>query len=457
MPFHILLQNVPPFILVSISKKQIMKANKILYTSCLALISLHFTACKKDYGNLNSPTIEEFLANPTKAQLNNLVSGTESAMRINVGLYLDDVGVIGREMYRFSTGDPRYTTDLLGASEAHLENSGFYITNTWASRYRVVKNCNVLIEAAAASGFVTDAEKKGYSGFAKTIKAYQLLMNLNLTNTNGIRVDVSNPDQLGPYESPDVALASIAELLDEGKADLSGAQISFPLSSGFAGLNDAAGLTKVNRALAARVAVYREDWSAALAALSESFLDVNGNFGAGVYHAFGTGAGDQINPAFFPRNQNGDVRLAHPGFSTDIEANDDRINKTALRDAAAFYQGLSSNRDVWVYQSSTAPIPIIRNEELILIYAEAKIQSDDLAEGEDALNVIRNAHNVGDYSGASTKDALITEMLNQRRFSLFYEGHRWVDLRRYNRLGELPVDRPDDDVWTEFPLPITEQ
>jgi len=47
-------------------------------------------------------------------------------------------------------------------------------------------------------------------------------------------------------------------------------------------------------------------------------------------------------------------------------------------------------------------------------------------------------------------------MLNQRRYSLFGEGHRWIDMRRYNRLNTLPIDRPGDDVWEEFPIPATE-
>ena len=145
----------------------------ILFIIAIVLFS---SACKKDFGNLNSPTEEEFLRNPTKDQLNNLVTGIESAMRNNIGLYLDDVGVIGREMYRFSTGDPRYTTDLLGASDAQLTNTGFYLTNTWASRYRVVRNCNLLIGAADKSTFVTEGESKGYAGFAKTMMAYQRLL-----------------------------------------------------------------------------------------------------------------------------------------------------------------------------------------------------------------------------------------------------------------------------------------
>jgi len=110
-----------------------------------------------------------------------------------------------------------------------------------------------------------------------------------------------------------------------------------------------------------------------------------------------------------------------------------------------------------LYTSSTAPIAIIRNEELILIYAEANIQLNNLTNGLNAINIIRNGHGLPNYSGAVTQSALITEMLNQRRYSLFFEGHRWIDLRRYNLLSTLPIDRPGDKVWTEFPLPVTEQ
>jgi hypothetical protein len=133
------------------------------------------------------------------------------------------------------------------------------------------------------------------------------------------------------------------------------------------------------------------------------------------------------------------------------------ISKATLRTTPASLSDLSSDRDVWVYTSSTAPIAIIRNEELILIYAEANIQLNNLTEAAKAINVIRNGHGLADYSGASTQPALITEMLNQKRYSLFFEGHRWIDLRRYHLLGTLPIDRPDDDVWTKFPLPVTEQ
>jgi len=432
-----------------------MKRSKYISLIIATVMTIFLYSCKKDYGNLNSPTVEEFLDNATPTDLNILVSGTESGMRNSMGLYLDDVSTIGREGYRFSGSEPRYLSDLLGANDAELSSSNFYITNTWAARYRAVKNCNVLIQAANNSKLISAAEKNGYIGFARTVKAYQLLLNLNLTYSNGIRVNVSDPDNLGGFVSYDEGLSAIASLLDSAKTDFGGASVTFPLA-GFAGLDDAAGLLKVNRAIAARVAAYRSQWADVLTDLNESFFDLAGDFYLGVYHAFGTGSGDQINPLFIPQNNNGEIRLAHPSFAADIAANDDRIAKATLRQSVASLSGLSSDRDVWIYTSSTAPMPFIRNEELILLYAEAKIQTNSLPDAIVALNVIRDGHNLIPYAGAVTQPALITEMLNQKRYSLFYEGHRWIDLRRYDRLNELPIDRTGDDIWDEFPLPVTE-
>ena len=249
-----------------------MQKNIKIHSILFLAIILFFTACKKDYGNLNNATIEDFLKNASQSELNNLVSGTESGMRNSLNFYLDDVSIIGREIYRFSGSEPRYVLDLLGAKGATLGGSNFYITFPWAAKYRVVKNCNTLIQAATNSTLITDAQKKGYTGFARTIKAYQLLLNLNLTDSNGIRIDVTDPNHLGPLVNYTNALAAITLLLDSAKTDLSTATISFPLA-GFVSFSDAAGLTKFNRALAARVSVYQQNWQVALDDLNASFLD----------------------------------------------------------------------------------------------------------------------------------------------------------------------------------------
>src|SRR6476660_630911 len=203
-----------------------MKRSINIYIPLLLLVAAALPSCKKEYPNLNGPTVEEYAKNASKDQLNGLVAGSLSGMRINDGIYLDAVGIIGREMYRFSNADPRYVSELLGSGSTTLNNTGFYITNPWASRYRVVKNCNALIEAATNATSITDEERKGYTGFAKTLKAYELLLNLNLTYTNGIRVDVADPNNLGPILTYDESISGIASLLDEAKTDLGGATVA---------------------------------------------------------------------------------------------------------------------------------------------------------------------------------------------------------------------------------------
>jgi hypothetical protein len=177
----------------------------------------------------------------------------------------------------------------------------------------------------------------------------------------------------------------------------------------------------------------------------------------GAFHLFSEAGNDQLNPMFFPLQSNGETRVAQPNFITEADAGDDRLSKVVLRPSAAFQDGLQSNYDVWVYTSNTTPIPIIRNEELILLYAEVKAQLGATTEAVNAINKIRtSAGGLSNYSGATDKTSLITEILKQRRYSLYGEGHRWIDLRRYNLLAQLPIDRAGDDVWVQFPVPATE-
>lgn len=433
---------------------------KYLSIIAIALLLLVINACQKgEINSLNTPVVTGITTDPSKSDLFNLVTGAESGMRNSLSFYLDGTGIIGREIYRFSGAEPRYTTDLLGGGTKVLDNNTFYLTNPWSARYQVARQCFILLDAIGntRTEVASDVQKKAFTGFAKTLIGYQLLLNLNMTNTNGVRIPVANGATLGPVITNTAqVLDSILKFLNDGKADLTGSEVIFPLSDGFLGFKTAAGLLKFNRAIAARVYTYRQQWSNALSALNESFFDLNGALNNGIYHYFSTNGGDLANTMYLPPNGNGEIRVSHPSFATNIKPGDDRINKTALRNDPASQGGLTGNRDVIVWSSLNAPISIIRNEELILIYAEAKIQTNAIPDALVALNRIRTAHNLAPYIGPPDQDALINELLYNRRYSLFMEGHRWVDLRRYNRLNTLPKDRVDDDVWTQYPLPQSE-
>ena len=303
---------------------------------------------------------------------------------------------------------------------------------------------------------LTDDERRAGIAYAKTVQAHELLMVLNLQYDNGIRVDVSNPDNLGPYLSKDESLNAIQVLLNEANNDLKGNPATFPFSTTLYS-NIASEFSKFNRALAARVAVYREDWAQANTALTESFLSLTGDLTDGVYYLFSTAGGDLLNSVFFPLNSaQGETRVAHPKFVSEADAGDTRLSKAPQRTSIAKLDNLESNYDFFVYKSNVDPIPIIRNEELVLLYAEVQAQLGNTTNATTAINRVRTAASVGNYSGATDLNSLITEILKQRRYSLFGEGHRWIDMRRYDRLNQLPIDRPGDDVWTKFPRPATE-
>ncbi|MBX2826979.1 MAG: RagB/SusD family nutrient uptake outer membrane protein, partial [Flavobacteriaceae bacterium] len=125
-------------------------------------------------------------------------------------------------------------------------------------------------------------------------------------------------------------------------------------------------------------------------------------------------------------------------------------------DPTASQDDLTGTHETRLYASSTDFIDFIRNEELILIYAEASILAGNLGNAENALNVIRNAAGLDNYGGDTSAAGLTNEMLNQRRYSLWCENHRMYDLRRYGRSSSLPIDRPGDQVFNQLPVPLAE-
>ncbi|MEL6864346.1 MAG: RagB/SusD family nutrient uptake outer membrane protein [Bacteroidota bacterium] len=438
-----------------------------LATICLLLLA----SCEIDeIENPNGPSLEALESGATLADLRLLASGAESIIRLDYEFYIQTVSIVAREYYDLNGTDPRYTGELLGADGAILDNNGFLTTRTFAARYRAIRTLYLLMTAVEnTSAPISAEESNSFIGYAKTLQAYQLLLVLNHQFSNGCRLDTEDPDNLGPFVSYEDGLAGVLALLDEANELLSRSpeNFLFDLSSGFSSLatDPGAGVTTAdfrlfNRALAARTSLYSGNKSRALTDLSNSFLDLNGSLNKGAYHAYGAGGNDILNPLFYVPNN--DLYTVHPSWLNDAEENDTRVAAKTLPldpeevDLPVTLDDLEGDIQVALYGSNTEAAGIVRNEELILIYAEANIGSNN-DEAVLAINVIRNSAGLEDYSGEVTDAALLAEILNQRRYSLYGEGHRWIDLRRTNNLDEVPTDRPGEIVHEEFPRPITEE
>jgi starch-binding outer membrane protein, SusD/RagB family len=102
-------------------------------------------------------------------------------------------------------------------------------------------------------------------------------------------------------------------------------------------------------------------------------------------------------------------------------------------------------------------IPVIRISEMYLTRAEALFNQGKEADALKDLNVIRTRAGLVARTATLTGAALLTEILNQRRLELAFEGHRFFDLKRLGRdITKLPTNLPFTDFRILAPLPVRE-
>ena len=133
------------------------------------------------------------------------------------------------------------------------------------------------------------------------------------------------------------------------------------------------------------------------------------------------------------------IRACSVGAETGPNGIDARYTAKITTTTTSSDQGVSSNLGFIVFPTNTSPVPIIRNEELILLRAQANHGLGNLAAASRDVNFVRvRSGNLAAKTHA-TLDDLLTDLLYNKRYSGLYEtGMRWVDMRFYNRLDQLP-------------------
>ncbi len=408
----------------------------------------------------NNPSLEELETDPTPTAVRTAATGLLIGARANLtapNAYVSLLGILGRESYNFDGSDPRFITEMLIGP---MSPSGAFGGNLWQLPYRNIRNAHVLLNATERVAGLSDAEKEGIRGFAKTIQALDFLRIINTRDTNGAVIEVDRPiNDPGPLRRKEDVFAHIVQLLDEAQTHLgaAGGAFTFPLSSGFAGFDTPQSFLRFNRALKARVDVYMGNYPQALTSLQGSFVGTGAPLDLGVYHTFGTGAGET------PNGLVAATIYAHPSIVADAERQpngdlDRRVQEKVGQVEPRTQLGVTSDLAFTHYPSNASPVPIIRNEELILLRAEARWFTGDQPGALADLNFIRQTSGGLAPIGMPANDAaFVTELLRQRRYSLLFEGgHRWLDLRRFNRLEQLPRDVPTHNVHGRFPIPEAE-
>jgi hypothetical protein len=385
--------------------------------------------------------------NPTKGQVSAAANGMVIALRDDIQDFALDIGILGREALRIDGSDPRWISELLiGTLDAGGDPFG---GDHWLEEYTAIREGNLLLNSLQTAEQLTPEEISATSGFVKTMQALAFILVLDTHTQDSIPIaiplDVTAPP--APFVTNAAAWAHVITLLEEGNTELAAGGTAFPftLPAGFAGFDAPTTFATFNRALRARVAAYRADWNGVLTALAGSFL-ISGS-GAdlqrGVYMNYGTGPGDFPNPLVPQTVEN----FAHDSLQALAQLQADGVTpdlrlttKTAARSSLSS-NGFSSGLGFIRYPSPNSSVPIIKNEELILLRAEANINLNDLGAALTDINQIRTqSGGLAPLATLGTQEQAIDELLYNRLFSLLYEGgHRWIDLRRYGRLALAPA------------------
>jgi len=457
-----------------------MSRSRFWHGARLGLLVTAIAACSTEkliIPNYNQPTTEGVSKDPKGVQL--LASGILDGTRDNMAATNRDFGQFGREVYNYFPTDGRTISNYLVGipGPQRLDPQGF-ASGLWVGRYQNQRNAVQLIDVANATALST-AEKSAVSGFAKTFRALELLYVIISRDTLGAPVDIpADPNSPAAFVSRDSVYKFISATLDEGATDLAagGAAFPFTLHSGFAGFDTPAGFLQFNRAIAARALVIRGSlgcgatcYNQALTAIAATWVSPLGgatsltDLNRGVYNIYSTSAGDTPNANSFAQDN---YIYAHASIETDAQSTpggviDDRYTRKVVRLASPVTPpqnlNIPATHRFTIYPTPNSPAPIIRNEELMLLRAEANIFTNNFAAAMQDINNIRSVSGGGLAPVAfATPAAGLTALLYEKRYSLLFEGQRWNDHRRFGLLGLLPIDQPGQFVAKVMPIPQAE-
>ncbi len=433
-----------------------------IIASLVTVAAVTAAGCNLDLTNPNNPTIGGALTNP-RAATSRMIAGVMSTYRGNKAGQIQDFGSFGREIYNMFITDGRSIT---GPYRDWRQNTAFAAGSQWAGRYGNYRNAYAAIQIVNNTSALTDAEKSGALGVLKTYIALDLLHVVEARGVIGAVVDMTDdPNAVLPIVSQDSALQWISAKLDEANTDLAAdtmANFYFPIYAGFAngvaGASTPTGFAQFNRAIKARVEAYRGSlgcatcYNTALTALTGTWIQdlTVANRDNGIYVVYSTATGDALNVISFAVNS--DYYL-HPSIDSlpNVGLDDRYRRKVALASSVCGTAYIprtqvtvtGTNRPC-VYPTNVTPVPIIRNEELVLLRAEAEWFTGAQPAALADLNAVRT--NSGSSNGGTSiarfavpaaNAEFVGDLLWQRTLSLLFEGHRYPDYRRFGRLAEL--------------------
>ena len=389
--------------------------NKSLYAIAFASAAM-LAGCNLDKTNPNAPSQGTILT--SRDGIVALAVGLQGRYATGMAYFIYPGGLISDELGTPIAALQSYKDAEVGA----LSDTYGAVEDPWTTHYQTIKSADDLI-ANAPNVNLGDATLSGILSMSYLLKAASLGEMIQQ-----YQQIIVNPQAATPtFVDRPTALAAVLALLDSALAqsNLVASRPEFDGSIKSAGFN----VKNTIYAMQARYQRMANNWPAALAAANAADTSVVSimNF-----------SDQAINPVFDLSSRSSYIRprdtvrvIAEPGDArVAFNINGATVAGT-VRPIRSFAQ----------YSATTSPIAFYWPGELMLIKAEAYANTNQLALAAQMVNYVRTR-----CGGAAnqpkacllpmpgfmlaTKEQIIAEIYNQRKFELFGTGLRWEDVRR---------------------------
>ena len=459
-----------------------MKTRKILFSTlpCLLALCIFLGSCRKEFLNLEPYSdVAADIAITNEADMSAALNGTYATLRSanlfgrTLPLFAD---LVADNVYISAVNSNRY----LDFFQVNYTVVNVNASSIWQAAYTTILRANNIINSELA----ITGKVEQYQSEARVIRAlmyFELVKHFAKPyqvepSGLGVPIILTYDPQLKPTRN------TISEVYAQIEDDLTRAITKLPEdnSSGFF-------TSYAAKALLARMHLFKGEWADALTT-SQDIINNSGfslltasqvvDFWSRntprtdkvevlfevVFDAVQNASIDAL-PYFYDQNGYGDA-LAADAFYGIFTATDVRRQ--------LFLTNSPIRGDVKVvnkYPNSSSADPdefkVLRLSEVYLTAAEAAYHSGNETLALEYVNEIVNNRDPAFAGYSSSGQALLNDILVERRKELAFEGHRYWDLARYNsdvtRLnmsanypGTVPLTITDDNFRRVLPIPQTE-
>lgn len=384
-------------------------------------------------------------------------------------------------------------------STFNMQANDAFALNAWTGGYRSIYGANYFMQQLAKyPGVTTTALETQYIGEAKFIRAliYFHLVNLYAqpygftadASHLGIPIQLTAPDAVTAFDpAQNLSRSSVRDVYAQIEKDLNDAIAALPETYPASFDRSARATKDAARTLLSRVYLYKGQYADAATmagnvitgnrhALNTSpatMFPVAGGFPGGAQTTetvFSIAMNSADNPntnnalgQHYGRSKRGDIIVTpYARIDTTQFRSKDR-RRTLMLDGPTYPTTTATNIFSLKYPNGPFDyVPIARYSEVLLNRAEGLAQTNVgiSTAAIDLLNTVRNrslpaipAYTAYTVASFATKQTLIDAILNERRYELAFEGHRYYDLLRYKRNSSRVTYGDPKEI---FPIPQTD-